>query len=291
MFSVVIPLYNKQYSIKACLSSVFLQEFNDYEIIIINDGSTDDSLELVEEIIKNSDHDIKLINQKNQGVSVARNVGVENSKYDYICFLDADDSWEINFLNTYKKYIITYSDAALWISGYNINNEPPILYEKEGYIDRFFKESIYKTILHTSGVCVKKSVLNTIGGFPVGKKVGEDLYVWARIAENYKFCYIPYNLVNVIQENDFSRSGRDLVNPYILEYYVGSKSGLKNSDLKIYLMYIYFVHLKDVLNKKNYSAFFHRWKIGLKLFPIFSILILIPIFLPFDLLKRLKGNF
>ena len=148
-----------------------------------------------------------------------------------------------------------------------------------------------KTILHTSAVCSKRSILLDIGGFPEGEKVGEDLYVWARIAEKYKFCYIPHCLVNVIQEKDLSRSGRDMVNSYILEYYSHNREALKNKKLKKYLIYIYFVHLAEVISRKNYKAFLRRWMIGLSLFPYIAISLFLPSLLPFSMLRKMKNFF
>ena len=86
-FSIIIPLFNKEKFLKATLESVFEQTFSDFEILVINDGSTDKSLEIVESIQHKK---IKIYNQKNQGVSAARNLGIEKSTSDYCCFLDAD---------------------------------------------------------------------------------------------------------------------------------------------------------------------------------------------------------
>ncbi|QIC77320.1 glycosyltransferase family 2 protein [Acinetobacter indicus] len=139
MFSIVIPVYNKEYSIGRTLESISEQSFKRFELVLVNDGSTDQSLKVINDFINTHPNlDIILIDQKNQGVSVARNVGVANSKYEFICFLDADDNWETVFLSTYNKYIDKYSDAGLWISGYKINNENSVMHLSEGYIDSFF---------------------------------------------------------------------------------------------------------------------------------------------------------
>ena len=91
MISVVIPLYNKEKYIKRAIESVLNQTFQKFEIIVVNDGSTDKSAEIVQNI---KDPRIRLINQKNAGVSAARNRGIQEAKYEYIAFLDADDFWE-----------------------------------------------------------------------------------------------------------------------------------------------------------------------------------------------------
>ncbi|MBT8256619.1 MAG: glycosyltransferase family 2 protein, partial [Bacteroidia bacterium] len=97
MFSVVIPLYNKEAFISTTIRSVLDQSFQDFELLVIDDGSTDDSHKIVQEF---NDSRIRLKSIKNSGVSVARNFGVEKSKYDWIAFLDADDYWTSGFLET-----------------------------------------------------------------------------------------------------------------------------------------------------------------------------------------------
>jgi glycosyltransferase involved in cell wall biosynthesis len=111
MFSIVIPLYNKEKYIKRAITSVLDQTIQDFEIIVVNDGSTDNSTNIVKSI---TDNRIKLINQENQGVSVARNTGIENTKNEYIAFLDADDKWEPYFLEEIRKLIEINKSAGLF---------------------------------------------------------------------------------------------------------------------------------------------------------------------------------
>ena len=89
--SVIIPLFNKGFIISETLESVLVQTFTDFEIVIVNDGSTDGCVQKIKDYT--SDTRIRIINQKNQGVSVARNIGVYHAKYEYIAFLDGDDEW------------------------------------------------------------------------------------------------------------------------------------------------------------------------------------------------------
>ena len=91
-FSVIIPVYNVEKYIKKCLDSVFNQSFKDYEVIVVNDGTEDRSMDIVEK------YDVNIINQKNSGLSSARNAGVKKSKGEYIIFLDSDDYWEEDLL-------------------------------------------------------------------------------------------------------------------------------------------------------------------------------------------------
>src|SRR6056300_1045134 len=96
-FSVVIPLYNKEKFIEDTLKSVLNQTFNDFEVIIVNDGSSDNSLSIVEQF---KSEKIRLFTNKNRGLSYTRNFGIKKAKSQYIGFLDADDLWENDFLET-----------------------------------------------------------------------------------------------------------------------------------------------------------------------------------------------
>ena len=119
MFSVIIPLYNKELSISNTIQSVLDQTFQNFEIVIVNDGSTDNS---VKEVEKFDDKRIRLIHQENQGVSAARNRGIEEAKYEWIAFLDADDLWMENHLEEMTKLIHDYNDCKF--------NDTPKIYDE-----------------------------------------------------------------------------------------------------------------------------------------------------------------
>src|ERR1035437_2795157 len=117
MFSIIIPLYNKAKYIQKAIHSILSQTFQEYEIIIVNDGSTDNSLEVISSC-QLSTVNYQLINQENKGVSTARNIGVKAAKSDYIAFLDADDWWEPTYLEEIKRLIEEYPEAGIYGSGY-----------------------------------------------------------------------------------------------------------------------------------------------------------------------------
>jgi len=111
--SVIIPLFNKKDTIIKALESIFNQTVQPLEIIVVNDGSTDGSVELVEQV----KHPLtRLINQKNAGVSIARNRGINEAKGDWIAFLDADDFWDNDFLETINKLSNKYPSASVLIT-------------------------------------------------------------------------------------------------------------------------------------------------------------------------------
>lgn len=197
MISVVIPLYNKEKQIAHTLQSVFNQTFQDFEIIIVDDGSTDGS---VAEVEKFSDSRIRLIHQKNAGVSAARNRGIEEAKSDLIAFLDADDEWKPEYLATQYHLSQKYPDCNVFACNYEFRNlegkvTPTIIRKlpftgEDGILSNYFEvASCSHPPLWTSSIVVKKQAIQAIGGFPVGIRSGEDLLTWARLAVNGQIAY------------------------------------------------------------------------------------------------------
>lgn len=190
-FSIIIPLYNKEKFLEKTLNSVFDQTFDDYEIIVVNDGSTDDSLNILNRFLNNK---IKIYNQENQGVSSARNLGIEKSSAPFCCFLDADDLWKNNHLQTLFDLTKKFPEAGMFCSRYEIQitkNKiitPSFDFENsyEGYVFDFFKSSMVNRVALTSTVCINKKIHKEINGFNISVNNGEDLDFWIRIALNYK---------------------------------------------------------------------------------------------------------
>ncbi len=195
--TVVIPLFNKAQTIVATIHSVLAQSFLPIEIIVVNDGSTDQSPELVSGL----NHPlIRLINQTNQGVSVARNTGIEFSNTTWIAFLDGDDLWMPDFLKTISQLHEKFKRAHILATAYDFLytngqrqaiklNKMPFT-EESGYLSNYFSvaASSHPPIC-SSAVCVNKTALQQIGGFPVDLKSGEDLLTWAKLAVYNKIAY------------------------------------------------------------------------------------------------------
>ncbi|HBK83479.1 MAG TPA: glycosyltransferase family 2 protein, partial [Flavobacterium sp.] len=111
-FSVIIPLYNKENYVENALKSILKQSFTDYEIIIVNDCSTDNSVSIIESHLHEN---VRLIHhEKNKGLSAARNTGVKNAKADYVTYLDADDLWKPTFLTTIHRLILNFPEAKIY---------------------------------------------------------------------------------------------------------------------------------------------------------------------------------
>jgi glycosyltransferase involved in cell wall biosynthesis len=190
VFSVVIPLYNKEKYIQNTIESALNQTFRDFEIIVVNDGSTDSSLAIVKQI---EDSRIKIFSIKNGGVSRARNFGIEKAESDLIAFLDADDYWYPQHLENLNLLISTYPNHNWFASAYekryssnlikSINS--PILYKgKEwfGEVSDFFMYSFIDCLTSSSSVAIKKEFFNSLEGFDTTISHGEDTDLWVRSA-------------------------------------------------------------------------------------------------------------
>lgn len=220
MISVVIPLYNKEQSIATTLQTVLKQTYQDFEIVIVNDGSTDHS---VEEVTKVLDPRIRLIHQKNAGVSAARNRGIEEAKGAYIAFLDADDKWKPDYLKTQYELILKYPECNVFACNYEFKDAqgkitPTIIRKlpfkgKDGILFNYFEvASCSHPPICSISIMVKKNAIQSIGGFPIGIKSGEDLLTWARLACRYSIAFYTIPLATFIfDEQHFNEDQRQRI--------------------------------------------------------------------------------
>lgn len=195
MFSVIIPVYNKEDHIKATLNSVLSQSFKDFEAIIVNDGSTDKSMDIVSSF---KDKRIQIINKKNEGVSTARNLGIKNAKGDFIALLDADDIWYPNHLEDLKNLAESFPGCGLYCTAYETS-----YYDKKivkarysgihdpfvGIVPNYFESSLIDSIAWTSAVAIPKKMLEKHGDFNIQLKSGQDTELWIRIALKEKVAF------------------------------------------------------------------------------------------------------
>ena len=184
MFSIVIPLYNKELSIGNTLLSVLDQTIQEFEIIIVNDGSTDKSIEKVD---KFKDPRIRLINQNNSGVSSSRNRGIKEARYDWVAFLDADDLWMRNHLLEIRKMMHRFPDEEIYATSFKYSNGNPVnVIEHTLHIDKidnYFKNPNH--LIWTSIVVINKSCFDKVGMFNEKLVRGEDKDLWARLGKYY----------------------------------------------------------------------------------------------------------
>ena len=211
LFSVIIPAYNAEKFIERSYKSVINQSCDDFEIIIINDGSIDST----DNVIKTfNDNRLKYISKKNEGVSVARNVGINIATGEYICFLDADDEYYCNHLEILKNAIFQYPDCEIFatmnstklLSGkvISVPEKNDYYVSKDAVID-LLKGKIK---VWTGCMCIKKSAFNKYGLFMIGIKHGEDRDMWERI---YVHGYLVYIRSITVQRN---RDGSELTRLY-----------------------------------------------------------------------------
>jgi len=221
MFSIIIPLYNKANHIEKAIRSVLNQSYHEFEVIIVNDGSTDNSMEVVNHYLHAQEKEgnssllqhVRIIHQPNAGVSAARNTGVEAAQYDYIAFLDADDWWHKHYLVNLKSLIEDYPDAALYSSSYyqvkrGKKHPAPIGVEpgfKRGYIDycKVYAQTLCMPVW-TSATIIRKKVFEEFRGFSSTLKMGEDFDLWIRVALKYKVALLnePLAYYNHDQDTD-----------------------------------------------------------------------------------------
>ncbi|WP_248723591.1 glycosyltransferase family 2 protein [Seonamhaeicola sp. ML3] len=240
-FSIIIPLFNKEKYIGSSLNSALSQTFQDFEVIIVDDGSTDNSLKIVKDI---KDERIEIIKQKNKGAASARNLGIANSRGKYIALLDADDIWSEIHLNELHKQIKLHSSAALFCNNYQIRyvndnvrnpNFNMELGQKPIIIDDYFKASTVNNIAWTSAVCFEKKKFDTLGGFNVKLEIAEDLDLWNRFALNYPVSFNPTITMTYNFQVEDSLSKKE--NNQIRYDFINSYTNLEksNNSLKKYL--------------------------------------------------------
>ncbi len=196
MFSVIIPLYNKAPYVAKAIESVLNQTFREFEVIVVNDGSQDNSLE---EVRKFTDSRLSIINQENSGVSTARNNGVKQAKYPYVCFLDADDWWANTFLEEMEGLITEFPDFGIYGTSYYIvkngkNRVAPIGVShgfERGVIDycKVYAETLCMPLTSIS-IAMPKTVFESENGFKPALKLGEDFDLWVRVALKHKVAFL-----------------------------------------------------------------------------------------------------
>jgi len=208
--SIIIPVYNTEKHLSACLDNILLQTFSNFEILCINDGSTDNSLKILEEYTK-KDKRIKIINQKNQGVSSARNIGIEKAIGEYILFVDSDDYLHKNACQELYRYIQTNSCDViqfqhfnriknLKIITYKNNNNSKSYYLFDNIINSFPKDDYIFCWdrLYKRSFLVEQSIR-----FLVGQKFAEDfLFIVQIYSKNPKILIVEDFLYEHIINSD-----------------------------------------------------------------------------------------
>lgn len=206
-FSVIMPLYNKAPYVRKAVESVVGQTFDDWELIVVDNGSTDGSGEVVANC---HDPRIKMLHLKeNIGPGAARNHGVAESTGSFICFLDADDWWEPTFLEEMVQLMERHPGAGIYGTGYYIVKNSKKRLAPIGVEESFSEGEINychvyaKTLcmpLTSISVCMPRAVFSEAGGFPTDVRLGEDFLLWIRIALKHKVVLLNKPLSNYNQD-------------------------------------------------------------------------------------------
>lgn len=258
MISVVIPLFNKRDTVSESVASVLNQTASDFELIIVNDGSTDG----VEDVLCNiSDPRVRIFHTNNRGVSSARNFGIAKARFEYVAFLDADDQWEADYIFRLKKLIEMCPDAILYCGRYQIETfgtrrlgSYSLSPDHFGYVRDFFETyRNSKSLVCSSSACVRKRGILLIGGFPEDKSVGEDVSTWlslglaGRVASDGKVCAT----VNV---NDHRVAARSNEVPHFIEKYLPPHLNVRGEEsqaLTDFITYYSLVYSAEAVRNNN----------------------------------------
>lgn len=271
--SVIIPIYNCEKYIGRCLNSILKQEFDDYEIICINDGSTDNSLSILEQYARNVDR-IKIINQENQGVSVARNIGVETAKGEYIYFIDADD-WinEKLFADAYNCMKKNNADIVLF-DIYNVYGDTIVPTKKlldftkkvptKTFYYNEHKEIIYQSCTVWSKLFRKQFLIDYDIKFPYSITNSEDTVYWLEfILCNPKIAILNKHYYYYYKNSDGAslKNINNLNNQFkALNYFINTKFYLVTDSVNQLLSIDYFTRLavyvySSLINVSNFTSF------------------------------------
>ena len=195
LISVIVPTYNRAWIIKDAIDSILAQDFKKVEIVVVDDGSSDNTTEILAAYQK---HDIRVIRQANKGVSAARNRGVAISEGQFIAFLDSDDMWLPHKLSVQMEFFNTHPDALIcqteeiWIrKGSRVN--PKKRHQKPSGM--IFEPSLYLCLVSPSAVMMKRDLFEEVGGFNESFRVCEDYDLWLRISCKYPIYLIDRPLI------------------------------------------------------------------------------------------------
>lgn len=261
-FSVIIPLYNKEAYIQQTIDSILNQSFTDFELIIVDDASTDDSLVLAK---KYTSEKITFIEHaKNKGLAAARNTGIKQASSSYITFLDADDSWKPNFLQTIHELITGFPEARIFATNYEEswkentriphNGVSKLGKNFKGYID-FFSLNLGQGIYCHGSVCFHKEVYEKIGLYNEHIEFSEDIDLNIRANFHFKLAYSAKREMRYAMAISNQITRNSILNKSIPDYSLYTNWEKHSITFKKYLDFERYVLAKKLKKSKD-----HRWK-------------------------------
>ena len=304
LVSVIIPSYNAEQFIGQAIESVMAQTYPSYEMIVVDDGSTDKT----KEILKEFDGQIRCVHQENRGPSAARNAGIEIAQGTYICFLDADDLWtpdkleaQVEFLERHPDIALVFSDHQDFKSG-NVDPRSYLDAKKETFgevlvtekpLQEAFLKLIQENFISTPTVMVRKRCLEKTGLFDENLWSVEDRDLWLRMAAHFQlaclpriFCQRRVHQSNISRQSELTLHGRtnvleknrrafpllvpseiwdgELANHYCQLGYLLLQKGEQKRALQAGITSVAYA-LRQVTKSRTLSAY--PWSLGLGLIP------------------------
>lgn len=226
MISIIIPLYNKEKSISATIQSVLNQSYTDFELLIVDDGSTDKGASIAASY---PDARIRVIHKANGGVCSARNRGIQEAEGEFIALLDGDDQWDKEYLAEQVKMIHDFPEAAMWgINFAELNNGQLIRKLAtglpdgyRGYVENYFEmKGRVSDLFCSSSVVIRKEIFERMGMFDERLKYSEDIDMWFRIIANYPVAFYDKYMAWYLYDAENRAMNRERLLKYWLPYYV-----------------------------------------------------------------------
>jgi glycosyltransferase involved in cell wall biosynthesis len=245
---LIVTVFNKdKYIIRAINSGISQFKYKFNKIIIVNDGSSDDSKIVIKKFIKNKSQ-IELINIKNKGVSFARNLATKHSKAKFVCYLDGDDALDKYYLNEINKLINRYPDCKIFSTLHkNIFSSGDFEKIKNNVLDKSFfnistnpvKSFIFNfKIICSSGICILKKEIEKFP-FPENIKIGEDIFVWLKLFSVNKLAWSSKELI-LIYKNSLNRAQNNSF--YEVPFYLKKKDEIiKLYNSKFWIQFYFFI--------------------------------------------------
>jgi glycosyltransferase involved in cell wall biosynthesis len=261
-FTIIIPLYNKEKYIENAINSILNQTFTDFEVLIVNDCSTDKSVEIASEFLSEK---VQIVHhEKNSGLAATRNTGIKKATSNYVTFLDADDLWKPHFLEKTYNLIQNFPEARIFGTNYEEiwektikkpqNGSESLPTDFAGYVN-FFKINLKQGIYNHGSVCLHKEVYETVGFYNENIQLSQDLDFNIRANYHYKLAYDNSVQMSYFMQTDNQLTRSSIVNKTIPDYDNYEDWAKTNSDLKKYLDFERYVLGKRL--KKNNDF---RWK-------------------------------
>ena len=232
-FSIIIPVYNVEKYLKKCLDGVFNQTYKDYEVIVVNDGTKDNSMDIVK------DYNVKVINQKNQGLSAARNAGVKKAIGDYLIFLDSDDYWEKDLLKELSKSLKNNPDLVRFQINEVYEDGRVIPYQEESFTnlsgpDAFKRIVKYHFVENACIYAIKR------------KYYVENKFEFRKDTLHEDFGLIPLVIMKAKRVNSINYLGYNYLQR---QGSIMSNKNYEKTKKKVADMYLHYNYLIEEINK------------------------------------------